>query len=263
MTTEGQIKAELVSFFSRHQTSSLENVKDESGGLRLAVTRPWDDGSVQIVIPPERSELIDVLNRVLLPERLTAIYHPSLRALEVIWTTYQPRNGQEDIPGRRWVFRFKNEDHVCEFSSSSSELLCIAINSEQIQMTETAGRNLSSYKQLLMLKSIHQGEMPPFFMENPLSFWISNLGDDEDSLIEIVNHLNFYISYFDTISPTIIVHPTKVTSGRTLPRARYVNGTFPHHINAREIDINILHYWQAAQIGDSSRRLIYCYRVIE
>jgi hypothetical protein len=74
--------------------------------------------------------------------------------------------------------------------------------------------------------------------------------------------LNFYISYFDKLSPVILIHSPPHKTVWALP-PRYLAGAFPKHINSQDVDTNALFLWEAAQQGDNQRRFLYYYRIIE
>jgi hypothetical protein len=78
----------------------------------------------------------------------------------------------------------------------------------------------------------------------------------------IRDSLNFYLRYFDDQSPVILIHPPAAETTWN-PRNRYIEGVFPQTIRSTEIDTNALFLWEAARVGDNSRRFLYYYRIIE
>ena len=100
-------------------------------------------------------------------------------------------------------------------------------------------------------------------LSEPLSFWIDNIEwGNADAIVELVNHLNFYMKYYDAISPTVIVfYPKEAQSLK--PQTRFAFGTYPTHIEGKELDDVMLILWEASRSGDNARRFLYCYRIIE
>jgi hypothetical protein len=97
----------------------------------------------------------------------------------------------------------------------------------------------------------------------PLSFWIDEVEWYADEVVSLVNHLNFYLSYYDAISPYILIHNTRDPQPFARPQIRFPFGSFPEHIEGRELDDALLILWDAARKGDTARRFLYCYRIIE
>src|SRR6476620_9648041 len=69
----------------------IEITRKKDGSKYLVVSQPWGDRSVALYISdeeddPDRRALADALNSVILPKRLTALYHIDQKVLEVIWT---------------------------------------------------------------------------------------------------------------------------------------------------------------------------------
>lgn len=96
----------------------------------------------------------------------------------------------------------------------------------------------------------------------PVSFWVRNIEWDEDLILKFVSHLNFYMQYYDDLSPTILVHTPKAEASLTR-RTRYVHDKFPNIIDSKPLDDVLLQLWEASHSGDSARRFLYCYRIVE
>jgi hypothetical protein len=220
-----------------------------------AVRSPWGDPSVAIILPEDPKTLADALNNLILPERLSAIWHRDARELEVIWTAFILSTASEEVVNRKFVFRHKSVDHECEFAEASNRLKLIGSLARPITLSETSWRNLQSFQ--LQSENPDRG-----IFREPLSFWIRNIDWDEDIALDLIHHLNFYMSYYDTMTPMVLVHsPAKKETYK--PLNRYISGSFPNAIVSRETDSNALHFWAAARSGDQARRFLYYYRIIE
>jgi hypothetical protein len=102
---------------------------------------------------------------------------------------------------------------------------------------------------------------PKDFLDKPRSFWIRKVTLDENELIEMIGHINFYMTYFDAQSPSVLIHHAEQTG--IVPRTRYSRETFPTVISARQLDENLISFWSAAERGNEMLRFILYYRVIE
>jgi len=95
----------------------------------------------------------------------------------------------------------------------------------------------------------------------PFSFWIRNIEWNDNEVVALCRHLNFYITYYDSYSPNIDMHATKQEGAK--PRERYISGSFPKTIVATELNSNLMHFWAGSRGGDMFRRFLYCYQILE
>lgn len=266
-TTEAVVeeaKLALAQFLDAHPYSSVGTI--ESRGKSFpAICHPWGDDSIAFKIPEDPTRLFETLNSVVLPRRFTGIWHREKRAFEIIWTAYRLPEGQEEIENRAFSFNFSGLNIDCHFSESSEELLIIAEANIPLGMSLTQFRNLQSFDVYTSLqKSKHK---PPTNIQvsigKPISFWIKGIEWNEDSVIDLIRHLNFYMTYFDSDSPTVAIHDISDTDHSHNNRVRYCIEKFPETIKSRKIDDTLLNFWQAATSGDGARRFLYYYRIIE
>jgi hypothetical protein len=256
--TLDRAKELLAPFLLANPVSKVEQIEEPE--RYIAVASPWGDPSFHLRILTASDALIDALNRVRLPERYTAIWHTDTNLFEVIFTASPIR--YKDIPIRRFNFNFEENVYECFFGDSSPELLLIAENYKEISFSLTGFRNLDSFRDYLLAKKGIEGfENEPD--AKPLSFWVKGIRWDDNLLLGLVNHLNFYMNYYDAVSPQILVHSPEMRNIRVSPQTRFPTGTFPNAIDARRIDDQLLHLLQASQRGDPIRRFLYCYQILE
>lgn len=259
-------KAHLKNFLEQNQFSEIkeqaegkERGPDESG---FCVASPWGDPTIEVRIPTDYSALFEALNNVLLPERFAAIWHLDTKLFEIIYTAFPLRGTQEDVSKRKFTFRFDGKDYDCKFDKSSGRLLTIAEHYVWKSMSLTNHRNLQSFR--YFVESKKGGGMDAFPKDAvPTSLWISGFDWDQEKAAELAMHLNFYMSYFDTRSPTINVFPPKQESSTQKETDRYIAGYFPEKIVGRQMNSNLLHYWSQSHSGDAFRRFLYAYQIVE
>ncbi|MFW2341104.1 hypothetical protein [Brevundimonas sp.] len=229
---------------------------NRDAGLVLA---PWGDESLAFVVPDQPAEIADVLNVLVLPEQLSAVWHTDSKKLEVIWTARKLTDVLQPIVGRKFRFNFRGKNHECEFARSSDRLLTLAKFIQPLSTSETFFRNLQSFAAF-----VDQGEDErDGAYDQPKSFWISNIEWDPSETIEIIKHLNFYLTYFDNQSPYVIVHDISKDSIGLAQKTRYIKKSFPSDISATEMDQNLLTYWEAAPRTNQVMQFIIYYRMIE
>ena len=245
------------------EANPLAEVEEESEGTQIAIRRPWGDRSIRLLVPDPVQPFADVLNQLYLPPRYSAIWHRDTKDLEVLWSAFRLSDDLRVVDGRRFMFKFRDHEYVCEFGVSSRRLGTVAKAFLAAAPPETNYRNLTSYDMYeSRVEYEHQFPEMVKFIDVPRSFWIRNLDWNEDEILALLTHLNFHLSYFDLASPVIIIHPLPTTTTTTRP-TRFPAGTFPKNISAKETDSNLLFLWEAARTGESLHRFLYYYRIVE
>ncbi|WP_149530670.1 hypothetical protein [Tardiphaga sp. P9-11] len=218
------------------------------------IEQPWGDDSLVLMVPDDAQAFADVLNQVILPPRFSAVWHIDTKDLEIIWTAFSPTDTIKEFSKRKFTFNFKNRDYTCEFGSSSERLLAIGRTALLVRTSATSYRNLQSFTMLDHEETELLGE--------PMSFWIRDIEWNEDAVLEFAYHLNFYMTYYDTKSPRIIIHA--IPPEKTLtPQTRFSAGAFPATIRTKNVDVNLLHFWLAARDGDAAQSFLFYYRILE
>lgn len=252
------IKAKLAQFIENNPSSEIISDLD-NGEAAFSIKKPWDDESLGFYFSSEAEDLFDALNNLLLPERFSAIYHLDTKKFEILWTAYKLPETQKEIVSRAFKFTFDGNVHKCHFTTSSDRLLTLAKYAKPLKLSYTAFRNMQSFDNHVRLTE--QGKTSPAYGE-PISFWIENIEWDNDAVTELITNLNFYLTYYDNDSPSVLIH--SLDEDKTPhPRCRYVADTFPKNISAQKLDTNLISFWLAAETGDPARRFQYYYRIIE
>jgi len=251
-------RAALAPFLRLNRYSRIE----ESGQKEKFryVEAPWGDRSVALLIDygdkPINQPVVDALNNLVLPERLTALYHKDTRDLEVIWTAYKLPDEDKDLANRKFTFRYAEADIICEFGRSSGRLLALADRAMYLSVSETGFRNLQSFTSSLRKqeKDTRHGE--------PLSFYIRGIDWREEETLQLIRHLNFYLRYYDLRSPYVLIHSPKDQTA-IKEKSRYIEGTFPPVVMSRKLNQTLLQFWIAAYDQDVPTRFLLHYRILE
>lgn len=257
------IPADLIASFSGFlglNPSSKISRTQISGEDRYIISNPWNESAISFLIPKEYDSFAGMLNNIYLPSRLSAIIHKDKKSIEFIWTTYKIAAGISDVVDRKFDFVFGGVRYTCEFGGSSDRLMSIANSFLQSGPSDTAYRNIPSYKHFISTSS---EESKARLFDKARSFWVHNVDLDDDSLIEFLNNLNFYISYYDVQSPFVLIHAPLNSSGASRRFVRYRHASFPGEINARKLDPQLLQFWSACKPADAGRKFLYAYRIIE
>ena len=232
-----ELREKLQPFLIRNPETDLDIRRGQP-----AVTHPWGDDSVELIVEPEDGATIDALNAVRMPPRLTALWHNDSSELEVIFTAFP---ADQDLQSREFEFRFQDAEYRCEFSSASDRLLAIARASRPSGPSRTDQRNLRSL--YVYMRSQEEGSAIGRNAD-PTSFWIRGIAEYDDALVtELVRNLNFYMSYFDRESPLVIVHEAPAEGVGYLVPARYRTGEFPRTMTGRTLDQHLLGLWERCE----------------
>lgn len=82
-------RAPLAEYFAHHPKSKLEQLEFD-GECHSVVTLPWEDTSLALYLPEDDgAALFEALNNVVLPARLSAVYHLDAHDLEIICTAHK------------------------------------------------------------------------------------------------------------------------------------------------------------------------------
>lgn len=261
--TEADLRDALQPFLTNNPEAEFDFVRRDDKETVL-IKNPWGDSTLMTLIREEgRDEFIEALNDLRLPPRMSAIWHKKTGDLEVIWTAYRLTEEQQEIAGRKFTYRDGGKDYECEFGESSEALLALARRTFPVTTpTETDFRNLTSFHIFLYPSSEEEEDEELSSVDVPRSVWIRNVCVEEDDLPRFINRLNFYITYFDSRSPYILIHAPPAP-GAHEKRCRYIRGEFPAEITALKLDDNLLSFWLAAALEGTVPKYILYFRIIE
>jgi hypothetical protein len=245
-----EIRARLAEFLSSNSDAKLT---DRNG--RSIIEDPWGDDTLILRVSEDNDQLIDALNAIYLPPRFNAIWHTDTQDLEFIFTSLPV---EQNLYDRAFSFEFDGASYNCEFTDSSSRLVAVAIASRPIgAATTTSHRNLSSYYMWHHHKEEHP-DSDTAKSGRPLSFWIRGFDYDEDRLVDLARHVNFYILYCDPRSPRILIHELGPREKQVVNPPAALASEFPSRLRGRRIDAYLLGLWESStNVTDPFRRFIY------
>lgn len=237
---------DLEQFFINNKQSSFKETDD-----RYLIIKPWGDNS--LIIELSDAEIVHALNNTILPSRFSAIFHIKEQVIEFIWGYISKT---DEIIGRSFKLVFNGKEFVCEFDQATSELLTISkFISPTSEYSQTKHRNLLFYKIPAMKGELNQ--------RVPISFFIKGFDNyNEDYILSLARHINFYIEYYDRKSPTIDIHMPLSAQANASQRDKLID-TFPTQINVAEHDVFLLDLMLAAAEANPRLAFLYYYQVLE
>ena len=250
------LRVKLEGFLSRNPEAEVK-----AGMREPLVIRPWDEEGMEIPISSDCAELVTALNAVRLPPRFTAIWHDDTKEFEVIFTVLGKHN---PLLERSFTFEHGKDSYSCSFGPSSPTLREIARLARPSGTSLSPGfRNLQEYYRFERILKAHPDAD---YIENarPTSFWIRGFENyDDDSIENLVRHLNFYMSCFDWNTPRILIHDDAAASRKKGDARRHRTAPFPTIVSGRDIEQHLLILWESAQEGDPFLRFIRYYQILE
>ena len=253
------MKERLAQFQANNPSSTI----DQSDAGPPTINKPWGDTSLTILLleSPNLNDIIDALNNLILPERFTAIWHVDTQELEVIFTVF-PVSSEES--NRSFEFTHRGNTYQCAFGESSKRVLLLAEYAYPVEASPTDYRNLIQFSNYVFAERGVKG-VRKIRGAKPLSFWIRGLKQwQADLALDMARHLNFYMAYYDTQSPQILIHSPTAEIAAMQPETRFREGRFPKTITGRQIDENLLHFYTAASENtDPIRCFINNYLILE
>ncbi len=247
------LRERLAKFFEANGQAKF--VEGEKGAT---IERPWGDATVVLSLAGERVDaLVDALNNVYFPPRFSALWHKDSSDLEFIWQPF----GDFDFKGRTFSFQIEGQTYKCEWAEASARLLEIG---RAFVIGPNPGvtlqRNLAPFSVYYAVLKEHPELAEK--LSQPLSFWIRAVKWDEDRIVELARHLNFYMHYYDRATPRVSIHETN-DGGRAEAFVQHPLGDFPSAIAARRLDSYLLSVWETALATDPFKRFLYGYQVLE
>lgn len=253
MTTQ---KKTLDSFIANNPKSNYK-IRSKT----ILVFNPWGDETLKLVIP--KTENLSLLNNIILPEELIAIYHTKEELLEFI---YSPSDPTESVIKRNFIYNFEGKSYKCYFDISSNVLELLAKSYQPQKPAEKSNhRNLNEFSDYY-----NQAKLPKFLKDyfkgtKPYSFYISGkLGSLKGKYTPLLKSLNFYLSFYDRESPSIVIL-SKEKEKNVYNNACYSNKEdFPEIINVRNIDPTITEILNIANRTEDTRlQFMFYFQVLE
>ena len=253
-----QLKEKLASYFSNNAYSTIQTVRKEPH-----LVKPWNDESISFPLTSKTvDEIIPVLNNVILPPRFVALYHTDSNTLECIYTVLD-----DDDPHSRRSFEFilDSKKYHCKFAKASNRLLILSKYFRRTGKYSAHYRNLVELQEFMGVTSEKEAGVWNVFMDmQPVSFFIDGFKEyNEETIVELANHINFYMLYYDRESPFIAVHPIETEAEEEEKQLTIVSEDFPEKISTRRKDQLLLDLAISAHQSTPRLQYMYYYQIIE
>ena len=253
--TEDPSFDKLAEFLSRNPESTTIDA-----GADYRVLRPWGDDTLALSCPKADEDGIRILSRLRLPTRFTAIWHVDTNDVEFI---YGFLSLDDDLLNRAFHFSFKGRSIECVFADGSDALRWLALHAQMEKPPGDSGhRNLPQLASFMTFLAERGDDLSS--KVKLTSFWVRRFEGTEQELVELSQHLNFYMYYFDRKTPRILIHEASHAAPSKSIARRYPFGAFPPRLDGRQLDPYLLLLWHGAlSAHDAVRAYLYNYQVLE
>jgi hypothetical protein len=255
-TRKATIVPELGEFTRNNPWSRVER---RSRGL--TILSPWNDSTLVLSIGKEDRAHLQCLNGLVLPERFNAIFHVAEHRLEFIFNSLFDKN--DPLPSEPFKFQFQGRTFECYYAGPSPELSFLARVYRPVQTgVDASFRNLDDLQTFQQAK-VFPKELRAYWQDKKgVSFFVGGLDKyEEDFVVLLAKHLNFYMGYFERQSP--LVQILSVTSPADEEDELPLQKSLPSSINATELDPFLLDLSLAARDGQIRLRFLYYYQMLE
>lgn len=244
--------------------------KIQKKGKTYYVTNPWDDESLSFAVERDsQADLIAALNNLILPLRFTALYHTDSNTMEYIFTLL----GKNSFYlSRQFEFTIDGKTYYCRFKDASERLLLLS------KLFRPTGEESTTEYRNLMLLGLYMRPEPkePSMLEEhffkdflkerkPVSFFVSGFEKfEEDRIVEISKHLNFFMPYYDRKSGLILIHPAKSEKPEPVDQLQFVEMDFPKKLSCSHKDRFLVDLALAAnEVAETRLKFLYYYQILE
>jgi len=242
------------------QNNSNINIEPVDGNFK--VEKLWNDDSLYFIFKDNVD--LGLLENIIFPEELVAVYHKDKYLLEYI---FSPLNPASNSLSRRFEFRFKDQAFTCYFDKSTKviELLSSCFRMSKEKDSSSNYRNLRIFQDFFKKETLSKSIQEYFKGKNAFSFFIK--GNENfllNDLAGLSKHLNFYMTFYDRNAPFCIVLNKKEEQEKYKEPCYSLAETFPLTINAREINPIILDILSVAHETKNIRlKYLFYFQVLE
>ena len=241
----------------RYPKVTLEEVEEN----KIHIKNLWNDDSFVLRFNKETD--LNFLNDLYFPEELMASYSIINGFIEVY---AYPLDPDEELVKRKFNFNYKGKSYHCSWEKPTEDFEKIATAfREDKEESKTSYRNLRQFRDYYKKDELPDFLSKYFQHKQPFNFFIK--GDFkaiENDIIGFCRHLNFYMSYFDRVTPHVQIFQKSYKKENFKVPCYSLFQTFPDIINGTEIDNILLEIITVANsTADNRLSFIFYYQILE
>jgi len=158
------------------------------------------------------------------------------------------------------------KSYICKFDEASERLLILSkLFKRTGKQSTTDHRNLLLLREYVEYASKKRASVEDYFVGmKPISFYVSGFESfDENEIIEVSKHLNFFMQYYDRDCAYILIHSAESELLEAPKQLQFIETTFPKNISTRRQDPFLLDLALAAFKVETRLQFIYYYQILE
>ncbi len=252
---EDKYALEIKNFMAKNSVCKVIDERD-----KYVIENCWNDNCYQLNY--KKNEDLSILSTLSLPENLLAIYHNDIDCYEFI---YSPLPEKYD---RKFKFNFAGNVYDAYYDKPSDNFWSLCSHFDFSKMDPDNQRFYAFYGFIRFLDLKRTEEKVDDKELFPTNFYVkgnfSKLSNEDR--IEVFKHLNFYMNFYDRISPTIIFLDSNKTVESKIPsKTSGAPSDFPEVINSvKKINPTPLELFDVANKSNNARlQYIFYYQVLE
>lgn len=230
---------------------------------KIVLSNAWGDNSFELVFNATMD--FSKLRKIILPTNLYALYCKD--KYEFI---FQPLDRKYRCIGREFNFFYDGKKYRAYYESPSTEfnLIVKAFTPKTAALDDTINyRNLKPFFEYYNLETLPEKQKESYRDLLPINFFIEGPINDmtDEERILMLNHVNFYMTYFDRETPWIRLESKKWEAESYVTPCLFEQlKDFPSEINFSKVSADLLDLLSTARCATTSRLMyIYYFQVLE
>ena len=239
------------------------NLSKKLNDDKIIISHLWEDDTFELVFSKEDN--LSCLKEVYLPVELYGIYTKD--CYEFI---FQPLIKEYYCIDRKFSFSYKGMKFEAFYGTPSKQFQLIAKafvpKSIEVDEAKVNYRNIKPFSDYYMQNNLPENQRILYSKLCPINFFvkgpIDKFSKSERELL--LQHINFYMTYFDRKSPWIVVEEKDLSEKYNVPCLSHTNSVFPSEISFTEIDEDLLKVLSIARMAPTTRlQYLYYFQVLE
>jgi hypothetical protein len=271
MESKDEIKGEIRQEYHFEKLSKFKEnnpqciLEYDENEKKIIIEKPWNSDDIKLIFSDDEKQLNELNNIAIFPN-FDAIIHIDKNEVEFIYGFLDTKNDSYHEIDRNFELFCGREKLICSFREPSKSLLFIAKNyyRDPTSIDQIASQ-ITPFRDFQRLDKLPERVKKFFENRIPRNFFINTEGPiSEHELKKYARMINFYMKYYDRLSPYIIIRNSEDNKNdQKFKINRYIENIFPQKISTKEIDEYLLQLIEVARETTPRFAYLYYYQVFE
>lgn len=233
-----------------------ENNKEINADVKnkkIIVSNCWGDKNIRFVFSSNRD--CSFLKNIIFPKELFALYHKDKELYEFVYAPVQ-----KEIK-RSFEYYFQQLPFKAYYGTPSNEFIKLASRFDFSQDADVNDRTYGMIRYASFYKEDAMDNGPV-----PINFFVKGGFNSikYNNHLELLKHINFFMSYYDRRSPTILFFDKEEPLSDIVIPCKSDNEDFPKEIYSKKYDSTLIELFETARETNSIRlRYIFYFQILE